>query len=670
MSAAAHGGGAPDWPLHGHGHAEQRHSPLTSIDRSNVDRLGLAFEFSDFVVRGRTHRGNEATPLAVDGRLYFTGPWSVVYALDAVTGERLWTYDPGVPGQWLRKACCDAVNRGVAILGARVYVGTLDGYLDALDIESGERLWRADTLTQRSRAYTITGAPRIAGDRILIGNGGGELGVRGYVSAYDTDGRLAWRFFTVPGPGDDEHPELAQARKTWSENPAWDFGLGGTAWDSMSYDPALGLVYVGTGNGSPWPAGQRSPGGGDNLFLSSILAIEANTGRLRWHYQTTPGDSWDYTATQQMILVDRRIGGRDRKLIVQAPKNGFFYVLDRVTGELISAEPYTEVSWAGHVDPKTGRPVQNPDARYGAARNIVRPSLFGGHNWQPMSYSPATGLVYIPVLESDMEIRTEPRPFMPDSINVGAAVDDARSRHAADALLGERRRPPSSRLVAWDPARQREAWSSLPGTWWNGGVLSTAGGLVFQGAADGGLWIYDADSGDALRRIETGSAILAAPISYEVDGAQYIAVLAGFGGAPKTYPPGSAPAKYRNLERLLVFGLDGDDVPLPPRVGPPEPRAAHPQRVFDKALAARGSALFTVHCARCHAPRGTPNGYPNLWNLPAPLYDALEPIVLDGALSGAGMPGYADVLGPADVAAIREYLLRDEALYGRARLLE
>ena len=670
LPVTAHGDEPTDWPLHGHGSTEQRHSPLDQIDRNNVDRLGLAFEFRDFVVRGRTHRGNEATPIAIDGRLYFTGPWSVVYAVDGVSGRLLWKYDPKVPGQWVRKACCDAVSRGVAVSGLRVYVATLDGYLDALDIENGKRIWRSDTLIDRSRAYTITAAPRMAGDRIVIGNGGGELGVRGYVSAFDLDGELAWRFFTVPGKGPDEHPEIAAARKTWSENAAWSFGLGGTVWDSTTYDPELGLIYVGTGNGSPWPAEQRSPGGGDNLYLSSILAIDIETGRLRWHYQTTPGDSWDYTATQQMILVDRKIDGRKRKLLLQAPKNGFFYVLDRMTGELISAKPYTEVNWASHIDLTSGRPVLKHDAIYDNTRRIVRPSFFGGHNWHPMSYSPTEGLVYIPVLESDMEIRTEPQPFKPDSINIGAIVDDARSQTPNDPFLDASPRPPQSRLVAWDPTNQREVWSSLPGTWWNGGVLSTAGNLVFQGAADGGLWIFDAKDGRALRRIETGSAILAAPISYQVDDVQYIAVLAGFGGAPKTWPPGSAPAKYRNLGRLLVFRLDGDPVPLPPLRPEPVIHTPHPQNEFDAGLANRGRILFLEHCARCHTERGVPNGYPNLWNLPAPVYDALVPIVLDGAMADAGMPGFDDLLSEDDIISIREYLLRDEALFGHPGSLE
>ena len=670
LAAAATGALADesgDWPLHGHDSAEQRHSPLDRIHTGNVEQLGLAFEFNDFVVRGRTHRAAEATPIAIDGKLYFTGPWSVVYALDGTTGELLWVYDPGVPGQWARKACCDAVNRGVAVAGDRVYLGTLDGHLDAIDIETGKRVWRTDTLIDRDRAYTITGAPRLAGDRIVIGNGGGDLGVRGYVSAYDHDGDLQWRFFTVPGEGLDEHPEVTQARSTWSPDSLWRYGLGGTAWDSMAYDPDLNLVYVGVGNGSPWPAWLRSPGGGDNLFLSSILALDAATGRMKWHYQTTPGDSWDYAATQHMILTNLVIDGAPRRVIMQAPKNGFFYVLDRRTGELISARAYTDTTWATEIDMATGRPVVSEDASYHDGARSVRPSLFGGHNWQPMSFHPATGLVYVPVLEADMLIRQENETLLPDSINVHARVADAASPAPLDPLLGETRLGQSSRLRAWDPVLQREVWSSLPMPWWGGGVLTTAGGLAVMGSSDGGLWFFDAADGTALRRIETGTAILAAPISYAVEGRQFIAVLAGFGGAAKAFPPNSAPLQYENYERLLVFGLGGGSVDVPSPRGGPQPAERHAQRTFDNSLVAQGRDLYFRHCARCHAYRGEPNGYPNLWNLPAPIYDAFEEIVRLGSMAEAGMPGYSDVLDSRQTTAIREFLLADEARFGEAQ---
>lgn len=654
-----------DWPLHGHGVAEQRHSPLKLINRENIDSLGLAFEFNQFKVRGRTHRGNEATPLAIDGKLYFTGPWSVVYAVDGSSGEVLWIYDPEVPGQWVRKACCDAVNRGVAISGKQLYIATLDGFLDAVNIDTGKRIWRVDTLIDRTKAYTITGAPRLAGGNIVIGNAGGELGVRGYISAYDENGQLAWRFYTVPGDSPDEHPEVTLARKTWSAQSLWEYGLGGTVWDSMVYDPDLNWIFVGVGNGTPWPAWQRSPGGGDNLFLSSILALDASNGQLQWHYQTTPADSWDYTATQHLILADIVIDARPRKVILQAPKNGFFYVLDRKTGELISARPYTKVSWADRVDGVSGRPVVNQSGDYSASVKLVQPSLFGGHNWQPMSFDPAIGLVFIPVLESNMSIKNSPVQYKTDSITIGASIVDTRVMKAADPFVGVRSLTPHSRLVAWDPILQHESWSSLEKIWWGGGVLSTAGGLVFQGSSDGKFWVYDSASGEVLRRIETGTAILAAPISYAINGVQYIAVLAGFGGAPKVYPPGSAPLKFKNQERLLVFRLGGGQVRLPPKIKESISHPQHLQIQFDLKLASRGRKLFIEHCARCHSERGAANAYPNLWNLPSALYDNLGPIVLEGSMAAAGMPAYSDLLNQQDVRAIREYLLHDEAAHGR-----
>ena len=322
------GGGGTDWAHTGLTPREERHSPLAAIDTGNVDRLGLAWMFDGFVVRGRVHRGNQGTPLVVDGVMYATGPWSVVYALDAKTGAPLWTYDPEAEGAWARKTCCDVNNKGVAYADGRVYVGVVDGWLDALDAKTGKRLWRVDTLIDRAKSYSVTGAPRIAGRTVVIGNGGGDMDARGYVSAYDLGtGKLAWRFFTVPGDPSqpDEHPELAEARKTWGKDSRWDLGGGGTVYDAIAYDPDLDLVYAGTSNGVPHPSWLRDPTGGDNLYLSSILAIDANTGRLKWHYQTTPADSWDFGATQHMILADLKIAGKTRKVIMQAPKNGFFY---------------------------------------------------------------------------------------------------------------------------------------------------------------------------------------------------------------------------------------------------------------------------------------------------------------------------------------------------------
>ena len=491
-----------DWPANGRTQREEHFSPLTKINAGNVGALGLAWQFDDFVVRGRTHRGNEASPLFTDGVLYFSGPWSVVYAVDARTGRLRWRYDPHVAGQWAGHGCCDVVNRGVALWHGRVYVATFDGFLVALDARDGREQWRVDTFTDRtSMNYSITGAPRIAGRNVLIGNGGAEMGARGYVSAFDLEtGRLTWRFFTVPGDpakGPDEDSAVTLARRTWSPESRWDLGGGGTAWDSMVYDAQLDLVYVGTGNGCPHPVWTRSPGGGDNLYLSSIVALDAQTGTLRWHYQTTPGDSWDYTATQNIILADLKIDGKMRQVLMQAPKNGFFYVLDRVTGELLSADPYTRVTWADRVDLTSGRPVMSTQADFSTESKLIWPSQAGGHNWMPMAFSPATGLVYIPTLEMPMNFGVTPGAevrFRPGANNEGDVVSVPAQSIPQLATV----------LKAWDPVARRTVWQAPAGPFWGGGALSTAGGVVFAGAADGSFTAYDARSGKVLRRILTG----------------------------------------------------------------------------------------------------------------------------------------------------------------------
>ncbi len=407
------------WMAHGRTWAEQRFSPLADVHRDNVAELGLAW-----MVEPGTTRGNEATPLVIDGVMYVTTAWSRVLALDAASGAEIWRYDPEVPGAKARDGCCDVVNRGVAAWNNRLYLGAFDGRLICLDAASGRPLWQVQT-TDPDKPYTITGAPRVLRDLVLIGNGGAEFGVRGYVSAYDADtGELRWRFYTVPAShdGPHEHPELADAARTWSPRSMWETGLGGTVWDSMAYDPELDLLYVGTGNASIYNRELRSPGGGDNLFVASILALDPEDGHLVWHYQEVPGEHWDYTATQHIVLADLEIGGRRRKVLLQAPKNGFFYVLDRSNGELISAEPYVDVSWATHVDRGTGRPVPRPQAVWTDRPAIVTPGIPGGHNWHPMAFSPDTGLVYIPTFTSvygyhpDREFR-----FLPGLFNTAEA---------------------------------------------------------------------------------------------------------------------------------------------------------------------------------------------------------------------------------------------------------
>jgi quinohemoprotein ethanol dehydrogenase len=681
VAGGAHAAGTnEDWPLYGRTFAESRFSPLSQIDPSNVATMGLAWEFDDFVVRGRTHRGNEASAIVVDDTMYFPGPWSVVYALDARTGSKRWSYDPKVDGNWARRTCCDVVNRGVSYSAGLVYVATLDGYLIALNAKSGALAWKADTFTDRTAMnYSITGAPRIAGTNVVIGNGGAEMGARGYVSAYDlTTGKLSWRFFTVPGDpnkGPDESSAITLARKTWSKNSRWDLGGGGTAWDSMVYDPSLDLLYVGVGNGMPHPVWTRSPGGGDNLFLSSIVALDAKSGQMRWYYQTTPGDSWDYTATQNMILADLTLGGKSRQVILQAPKNGFFYVLDRATGELLAANAYTKVTWARDVDLRTGRPVFSAQSDYSKQQKEIWPSQAGGHNWMPMSFSEATGLAYIPTLEAGMVFGMVPGSQVHFRVGANNEGDEAGwSRPAGDSgIQGDPAsampsgQPFQSVLKAWDPATGKVVWQTTPKGFWGGGVLSTGSGLVFQGAVDGTFSAYDARDGKQLASIDTGTGIEAGPISYSIDGVQYVAVLAGFGGAMNQigYPSGSAALRFENRERVLVFKLNGAPVTLPPlrhRDAQPLPASI----TTDPKILERGLNLIE-RCAACHGFRGSINGYPDLWNLSPGTHAAFQSIVLDGALSNAGMPAFKDALSKDDARAIQAFIIADEIeLRGKA----
>ena len=654
---------AGEWVLHGRDFGEQRHAALSRINTGNVARLGLAFTYDGITMRGRTRRGTQATPLMQDGVLYFTGPWSVVYAVDARTGQELWVHDPEVDGQRARVTCCDAVNRGVALRGDRVYVATLDGYLLALDKRSGRELWRTDTLIDRNAGYTITGAPRFAGDLLVIGNGGGEMGVRGYVSAYKPDGSLAWRFFTVPSAGEPETEDVALAKTTWSDTTDWSFGGGGTAWDSFAYDPQSGLLYIGVGNGSPWPNFMRNGSRDnlpDNLYLSSIVAVEAQTGKRVWHYQTTPADTFDYTASQHMILADLQWQGETRQVLMQAPKNGFFYVLDRITGELLAADNYVPVNWAEKIDLKTGRPVLTEHFDYsGGKKTLAVPTPGGGHNWHPMALHPEHGLVYIPTLEGGVTVtaRFEDEPHVPFSRNSRGQIGFPNPKTDGALLKDAPPLRPQSVLKAWDPQSGRAVWQSDPTALWAGGVLSTAGDLVFQGTAEGVFLAYHAKTGEVLKRIDTGVAIAAPPMTYELDGVQYVAVLGSMGGVMKQiYFPGFAPLKHENKETLFVFKLDGGPVTKPPLRAQAEMHAAPTDLPKDAAVLARGGKLYRQLCSACHAYGGAPNGYPNLWNMPEETYAAFDEIVLNGAYAYAGMPGYGDILSAADARAVKAYL--------------
>jgi PQQ-dependent dehydrogenase (methanol/ethanol family) len=527
-------------------------------------------------------------------------------------------------------------------------VGTLDGRLASLDAESGKVVWQSVTVDQ-TQNYTITGAPRVVKNKVIIGNGGGEYGVRGYVSAYDADtGKLAWRFYTVPGDPSKgfESPAMERAAKTWT-GEWWKLGGGGTVWDSLSYDSELDLLYVGVGNGSPWSQRLRSPGGGDNLYLSSILAIRPDSGELVWHYQTTPGETWDYTATQHMILADLDVGGRTRKVLMQAPKNGFFYVLDRATGELISAAPYTEVTWAKGIDLRTGRPIETPNARYATA-DLIKPGPFGGHNWQPMSFNPQTGLVYIPALDASFGYADDPAFKASPGWNLG--IDLAMAAGPAGAAG----KPPVGSLLAWDPVAQKERWRVPHPTIWNGGTLTTAGNLVFQGTGDGRFVAYRADTGVKVWEMPAGSTIIAAPITYEVNNTQYLAVMAGYGGAMRVV----APEPPQVPGRLLVFALGGKAMIPAPTTAARERPASIPVPQAPTRTVVLGAVTYARRCSMCHGAEAASGGLaPDLRYSQPATFDRYDQIVMGGALATRGMPSFAGFINEAELAAIKTYVL-------------
>jgi quinohemoprotein ethanol dehydrogenase len=667
-----------NWLMHGRTFEEQRFSPLTQVNRETVSGLGLAW-FRDM----GTNRTLEATPIVVDGVMFFTGAWSRVYAMSADDGEMLWSFDPKVAGEWGRRTCCDVINRGVAVYKGKVYVGALDGRLIALDANSGEQLWTVDTSTDRSRDYSITGAPRVANGKVFIGNGGAEYGVRGYVSAYDADsGELLWRFYTVPGDPSKpfEHPEMEMAAKTWSGAPWWEHGGGGTVWNSIVYDPEFDQVYLGTGNGSPWSAAIRSPGGGDNLFLVSIVAVDASTGRMNWYYQEVPAENWDYTATQDMALAEMEVDGVMRKVLLQAPKNGFFYVLDRADGTLLRAHPFATVNWASHVDMETGRPVLNPEIDYLEKAKWVMPGPLGAHNWQAMSVDVDAGLVYLPVqdipflyaMEEDWQ-KTGLYQRRKGQWNFGVEIE----RLAGLVVENIATAPAASKgyLKAFDPLSGEARWTVELPHYWNGGVLATKGGLVFQGDAQGYLSAYDKDTGDVLWQFNTYTSILAAPVTYSVNGVQYVAILTGTGGGDLVGPGAidsgefMASGKYSNAGRMLVFKLGGtEQLPLPAlrdRTIPEQVLADVPEEDL-----AAGERLYFHNCATCHgfAVRAAGAGIPDLRLMSPATHETFPAIVLGGSRLSNGMASFADVLTAEQAEQVHQYI-RARAFEDREQLL-
>jgi quinohemoprotein ethanol dehydrogenase len=625
------------WLSYGRTYNEQRFSPLDQINDTNITDLGLAW-FVDLP----SNQNIESTPLAIDGVLYLTLPWSEVIALDARTGEQLWHYDPQVPGEWNINVCCGLDNRGAAAWNGKIIFGTLDGRLIALDAKTGTEVW--STQSTPDGRYSITGAPRVADGKVFIGSAGGEFDVRGYLDAYDAEtGKFLWRFWTVPGDPalgfENEAMEMAAA--TWKEPGWWDKGPGGTVWDAITYDPQTDLVMFGTGNGAPWDAVERDKGAGDNLFLSSIVAVHADDGSYAWHYQETPWETWDYDTGQQLMVLDLEIDGAQRHVVTQASKNGFFYTLDVATGELLSAKPYTEVNWATGVNMEDGRPFVVPEARYNVTGEVfnLTPGPAGGHAWQPVSYSPKTGLVYIPATTHWSLVGSF----------------DARQQHLQENP--DAKQSFTGRLLAWDPVANKEVWRSEEfinprgGVQVTGGALATAGNIVFHGNLPKQEFVaYRATDGQRLWAFDTKTAVFPGAISYELDGEQYVAIAVGGPVTGGYYAPNGA--------RLLVFKLGGKVV-LPDLPEFSERPLAPPPQFAAADVITRGAEVFEQTCAMCHGTGGAARStFPDLRRAPALHDQALfDAIVLEGVLSAKGMASFREKIVAADTVALRAYLI-------------
>ena len=655
LEAADHHPG--EWLTPGRTTGEQRFSPLSRINDTNVQRLGLAW-----YAPLNTYRGVEATPLMIDGILYNISAWDITTAYEAASGKVLWTFDPKIAPEWARLACCGPVSRGLAAWAGNIIIAALDGRLIALDAKSGKPVWTTQTI-EKGQPLSLTGAPRIAAGQVVIGNAGGDFGARGYISAYDAlTGKPTWKFYIVPGDpskmpeGAASDSVMPMAAKTW-DGEWWKVGGGGNDWDTIVYDPKLNLVYFGTGNGSPHPQDFRSPGGGDNLFLCSIVAVDAKSGKYAWHYQEVPGEEWDYDCTAPLMLGDLTIHGRKRQVIMHAPKDGFFYVLDRATGMLLSAKPYVPSTWAHRIDLKTGRPVLDPDARLTVKPHLMTPSSGGGHNWNPMSFSPLTGLVYIPAMEQWVVMSQLPPgqfKFNLGRTTIGAGYSN--EPELRKQLNKEAEARDKGYLLAWDPVQQKEAFRipyAHPG---NGGTMATAGNLLVEGTIERSFAIYRADNGKKLWELPVGSVPVAGPISYSVKGRQYIAVNAGWNSAIVHGLDAGGTAFSVAPARLLVFALDAKGVVLPPAplaVSIPEPPTdTQPQPLVDT-----GAGLFATNCAICHGQNAVGQDVKDLRHLTPELHAQFNDIVLNGKFKAQGMASFKDILTPDQVAAIHAFVI-------------
>ena len=638
------------WLAHGRTYDELRFPTLTQINRDTVANLGVAW-FKDLNNRHRA----QSTPLVIDGFMYFTDAWSVAYAVDAVGGEEIWRYDPQTDRRSMRYACCGgALNRGMAAYRGKLYFATFDARLVALNQATGELAWEVDTSVHpTNNPYTITGAPRAVHGKVFIGQSSSEFGLRGYLSAYNAEtGALEWRFFMVPGDPSlpFEHPELEDAAKTWS-GEWWKFGGGGTPWNAIVYDEDFDQLLVGTGNGAPWPRAIRSPDGGDNHFLGGVLSLNPHTGRMNWFHQMTPADNWDFNAAQDMALLDVTLDGAQRKVLFQAPKNGFFYIVDRENGEFLRAAPYAAVNWATHIDPDTGRPVENPQTRYEETPAWILPGNSGGHSWQPMSVDPERAIAYTAVQDisllyslSDDFKQTGAYEISTERISLGVELGPRYAEFVAAA-------PPQPEskgyLKAFDPLAGEVVWAVERATPYNGGVLATAGGIVFQGDGAGQFAAYDTRDGALLweHQVYGGAG---APITYEIDGEQYLAVQVGGGGSGET-------ARY-NDGRMVAFKLGATgEIPVP--VAPDLDIPAPPPLEANEEQLRAGAKLYYEHCVWCHGmgPVGTVNADLRLMN--AETHERFAAIVRGGMLLEKGMDSFADVLTAEDAALVHQFVI-------------
>ena len=649
-----------NWLAYGRTHNERRFSPSDQINDGNVAKLKV-----DWFLDLPDDVGLVSTPLVVDGTLYFTGTMNVIRAVDAATGKLLWEYDPKVADEIRGKRRTGwKHNRGISFYEGKLFAATWDGRLFALDAQTGKELWMVRTF-DIDRALYITGTPKAFNGKVLIGNGGTESGpTRGWVTAYDAEtGEEAWKFHIVPGnPADGfENEAMEMAAKTWT-GEWWRHGGGGNAWHGFTYDPEFNAIYIGTGNGSPWNRKIRSPGGGDNLFLCSIVALDADTGDYLWHYQTTPGESWDYNSNMDIVLADLQLADDEKpiKAILHAPKNGFFYVINRETGKLVSAEAFVETTWATHIDIETGRPVEVPGARYETDTAYITPNAYGAHSWHSMSYSSETGLAYIPA-----------QHYATNYSDLGFDIDGFQMEpfvggFGVNPLTAEQPREYPASLIAWDPIRQELAWEIPQKSGPNGGTLSTAGNLLFQGRADGRFAAYDATTGKKLWEFDMGLGMTAAPITYELNGKQYVSILVGWGGGSAGIGSLFSTEKFsgsnlgwdygKHMRRLVTFSLDGT-ADMPPQPPPyfPQPLEA-PEFEVDAELAEQGGLEFGT-CLGCHGLGAIASGMaPDLRASAIPLEkESFAAVVRDGALVARGMPGTPGITD-AQLEALQHYI--------------